>query len=121
LKRTGFRIMRREMAEAISRSEEAHASINLTLVRRASQVGNVDVDHHTRPYGKSGYTWAKLLKMALDGVLAAKKVPPVSTRQELQGPRRYLVRCIVGRAVPEFVSPSQSRGTSREMADKTRD
>ncbi len=45
------------------------------VIRHASRIGEVPVNHHPRKYGKSGYTFAKLLRTHTDSIVRLSHRP----------------------------------------------
>lgn len=62
LKLTSFRIMRRFVAENLLQLKVSYPRIGHLLLLVSNRIGNVTVEHDKRQYGKSGYSFKRLVK-----------------------------------------------------------
>lgn len=62
LKLTSFRIMRRFVADNILQLNVSYPRIGHLLLLVSNRIGNVTVEHDRRMYGKSGYSFRRLVK-----------------------------------------------------------
>lgn len=62
LKLTSFRIMRRFVAENLLQMKVSYPRIGHLLLLVSNRIGNVIVEHDKRQYGKSGYSFKRLVK-----------------------------------------------------------
>lgn len=63
---SAFRLMRREVAEAISRYPYHFTHIDGLILWNTTRVAQVEVEHRPRQAGRSGYSFRKLLTLALN-------------------------------------------------------
>lgn len=66
IKITSFRIIRRDILELVLSYNKSFTYIDGLLSWYSSKIGNVHVEHIERKTGKSGYTFGKLLVLALN-------------------------------------------------------
>lgn len=72
---TSFRIMRRELAKSILGYELNYTFIDGLLAWNTQRIGTVDVEHHARREGRSGYSLSKLAVLALNLVTNFSLLP----------------------------------------------
>lgn len=70
-----FRIMRRPVVVALTSMPETYRLFGGLVQWTGFETGYVDVEHGARHSGKSTYGWKKLLKLALDGIVAFSNRP----------------------------------------------
>jgi polyisoprenyl-phosphate glycosyltransferase len=70
-----FRIMRRPVVEALRSMRESRRLFGGFVQWVGFDTGYVQVQHDPRPEGTSSYGWGKLLKLALDGIVAFSNRP----------------------------------------------
>jgi glycosyltransferase involved in cell wall biosynthesis len=70
-----FRIMRKTVTETMLAHRTLRPIIGPLLLSSTSRLTNVDVEHHPRPYGKSGYRFSKLVSTTLDNIFDATTAP----------------------------------------------
>ena len=75
LKVSSFRAMRRRLVEAISQFDTARPNINPLVLQSTARINNVEVDHHPRAGGRSGYGIFRLGRLMLDNVLSVSTLP----------------------------------------------
>lgn len=75
IKTTSFRIMRRELAEAITRYRSARPLLGSMTVQLTQRIKNIQVAHHPRSRGRSGYRLRQLIGRTLDAVVYKSTVP----------------------------------------------
>jgi glycosyltransferase involved in cell wall biosynthesis len=72
---TSLRIINRTTLEQIRSMRHANPRIGLMLLTATDRVMNVDVDHHPRQSGRSGYTLQKMLKNTFDNMINYSSIP----------------------------------------------
>ena len=72
---TSFRIMRRELADAITRYRSTRPLLGSMTVQLTRQIKNVPVAHHPRARGRSGYGIAQLIGRTMDAVIYRSTAP----------------------------------------------
>ena len=70
-----FRAMRRSVADAMIRHRTNRPVFGPILLASTRRIENVDIQHHTRPYGKSGYRLRQLVKTTMDNLFDATTAP----------------------------------------------
>ena len=75
LKLTSFRIMRREIVETILRHRTARPVFGALLLQSTKKIASIEVEHHPRPHGKSGYTLIRLINATLDHIVYSSAGP----------------------------------------------
>ncbi len=75
LQTTSFRVMRRQVAEAICAHGTSKPIIGPLLLRSTRRIINVPVEHHPRPNGRSGYSLWRLVRITLDNLISASTLP----------------------------------------------
>ncbi len=113
LKLTSFRLMRRQIAEAICAHQTARPIIGPLLLQCTSRIANVQVQHQPRKQGHSGYTLRRLVGTVVDNVIAGSTLPLkaitllglVSATGSMLLGSFYLVKYLVGGIrVPGFAT-----------------
>ena len=72
---TGFRIMRRVIAQALCAHGAVNPNVNALLFQTTRRIANVEVEHHPRAGGRSGYGLLRLARIAADNVLSVSTLP----------------------------------------------
>ncbi len=75
LKMSSFRAMRRQLVETVCQFETVKPNINPLILQSTSRIENVDVDHHPRAGGRSGYNLLRLARLMFDNVLSVSTLP----------------------------------------------
>lgn len=75
LKLTSFRILRKHLVDDILKHKTESPRIGQIMLMVTNQIKNVRVEHNPRKYGRSSYSFSKLLKDFLDNVLANSSLP----------------------------------------------
>lgn len=75
VKATGFRVMTRDLAHLLTRHATVNPNLNALIFKSTSRIGNVEVGHNERPYGKSGYTLSRLTIMLFDSIFTVSTLP----------------------------------------------
>jgi glycosyltransferase involved in cell wall biosynthesis len=75
LKLTSFRIMRRQITEAVCAHRTIKPIIGPLILRSTRRIGNVMVEHRPRLYGKSNYKLIKLIRTTLDNIFSVSTLP----------------------------------------------
>jgi undecaprenyl-phosphate 4-deoxy-4-formamido-L-arabinose transferase len=74
-KSSAFRAFRAELKRGFARFSDAQVSIDVLLSWTADRVACVDVDHHPRKQGRSGYSLRKLLGLTMSMVTGYSTLP----------------------------------------------
>jgi len=77
LRLTSFRAMRRYVTDALGQFSDARPRIGHLLLRTTNRIANVTVQHDQRRFGKSGYSFKRLVKDFLDNILYNSDLPLV--------------------------------------------
>ena len=72
---TSFRIMRKELVEALLACRTARPQISPLIISLTRKIKNVSVQHEAREHGQSGYTLRKLIGLTFDAVINASTAP----------------------------------------------
>ena len=75
LKMTNFRIMRREIVDTMRAHRTTRPMVGALLLQSTKKIVNIEVDHHPRPHGKSGYSPFRLINTTLDSVVYSSTGP----------------------------------------------
>ena len=75
LKMSSFRALRRRLVEALCQFDTVKPNINPLILQSTSRIENVDVDHHPRAGGRSGYNLLRLGRLMFDNVLSVSTLP----------------------------------------------
>jgi polyisoprenyl-phosphate glycosyltransferase len=72
---SSFRMMRGYIAQIIRQNQSNSATVGGLILANTSKVKYVPIPHHERFHGKSNYTVAKQLKIALDNICSVSMLP----------------------------------------------
>lgn len=72
---TSFRIINRSTIDHLKPMRHANPRIGLMILSVTTQIQNIDVAHHPRRSGRSGYTLAKMLKNSFDNMINYSSIP----------------------------------------------
>ena len=75
LQLSSFRIMRRQVADAVCAHRTVKPIIGPLILRSTRRVGNVTVEHHPRTGGRSNYSLLKLVRTTLDNMISVSTLP----------------------------------------------
>ncbi|QDP72381.1 glycosyltransferase family 2 protein [Legionella israelensis] len=75
LRTTSFRIMRRQVADALLRINTPYPSLGPMLLSVTRRIDNIVVDHHQRKEGKSGYNLMSLTRQSLSNIVGYSVMP----------------------------------------------
>ena len=75
IKTTSFRVMRRELADAITRYRSTRPLLGSMTVQLTRHIKNVPVAHHPRARGRSGYGLRQLIGRTMDAVIYKSTAP----------------------------------------------
>lgn len=67
---SSFFAMKRYVMDEVLRYENPFVYLPGLVLRSTNRLCNVDIEHHAREYGRSGYTFGKLFKLWLNGFTA---------------------------------------------------
>ncbi len=77
---TSFRVMRRFVVEAVLAENVYHPQIGNLILQVSGRIVNVPVQHDARAYGRSGYSYRRLIKDLVFDVTTHSAFPMVLTR-----------------------------------------
>lgn len=74
---TSFRLIRRSVAQVLCSYDTRRPQLGALILQSTQPQHrmNVEVDHHDRVHGESGYTWGGLIELGLDNVFQASLAP----------------------------------------------
>lgn len=75
LRLTGFRIMRRSVADALLKMRVPYPALGPMILSVTRRVKNISVRHDPRKEGKSGYTWHRIVKQTLSNFIGYSMLP----------------------------------------------
>ncbi len=75
LQTTSFRALRRSLVDAILAHRTVKPVIGALILQSTSRIANVDVDHHPRSEGGSGWRLGRLMGATIDNVVNASTAP----------------------------------------------
>jgi glycosyltransferase involved in cell wall biosynthesis len=75
LKTTAFRIMRRSLVDAVIEHGTVMPNIGPLILHSTHRIRNVEVDHHPRPEGRSGYGLFGLARMLSAQIISGSTLP----------------------------------------------
>jgi len=75
LKLTSFRIMRRQIAEAVCAHKTIKPIIGPLILMSTRRISNVKVEHQPRIHGTSSYKFIKLIRTTLDNIFSVSSMP----------------------------------------------
>ena len=75
LQLTSFRIMRRNVVNALLQLHVSYPRIGHMLLRVSNRIGNVTVQHDARKYGTSGYTFRRLVNDFIRNITTNSEFP----------------------------------------------
>jgi glycosyltransferase involved in cell wall biosynthesis len=75
LQMSSFRIMRRQVAEAVCAHKTIKPIIGPLILKSTRRIGNATVEHHPRAGGRSNYSLLKLIRTTLDNVISVSTLP----------------------------------------------
>ncbi len=94
LELTSFRLMRRFIADAIKDTTVHRPVIGNLLIATSNRIINVDVEHHARAYGRSGYSFRALASMLYYDVTTHSVFPLILMRNI--GIATFLLSVVLG-------------------------
>jgi len=75
VKATAFRILRMELAQAVLAHRSHKPNLMAVLLQSSKRVMNIEVEHHSRQHGRSGYTLSSLIGFTFDNIFAVTNAP----------------------------------------------
>jgi dolichol-phosphate mannosyltransferase/undecaprenyl-phosphate 4-deoxy-4-formamido-L-arabinose transferase len=75
LKLSSFRIMRRYVAENLCRISISKPTVGPLLLQTTKRIVNEEIRHDARQFGKSGYTFGKLVKTFFSNMMTNSDLP----------------------------------------------
>lgn len=75
LKLTSFRALRRDTVDALLAHQTSRPVPGALILQVTNRISNVDVDHHPRREGESGWRFTHLVSATLDNVIAGSLLP----------------------------------------------
>jgi len=80
LQLTSFRLMKRFVVQAMLKMQVDFPRVGHLLLLVSNRIGNVVVEHDSRKYGQSGYTFKRLVKDFLGNILTNSSFPLIVVR-----------------------------------------
>lgn len=77
---TSFRVMRRFVVDAVLKENVFHPQIGNLLIQVSNRIVNVPVQHDERAYGKSGYSYRRLIRDLIYDVTSHSAFPMILVR-----------------------------------------
>ena len=75
LQTTSFRILRRPLVDAVLAHQTVRPVIGALILQSTSRIANVEVEHHPRAEGGSGWRMGRLVGAAIDNTVNASTAP----------------------------------------------
>lgn len=72
---SSFRIMTKDLANATVNSYNAMPAVSSLMLNCSSNLKNIKVEHNSREFGKTNYTFPKLMTLAINGILYYSSLP----------------------------------------------
>lgn len=72
---SSYRIMTKDLARATVNSYNAMPAVSSLMVNASNNLINVKVEHNSREFGDTNYTFSKLISLALNGILYYSSLP----------------------------------------------
>ena len=72
---SAFRVFRTELRDAFDHYGSAHVNLDVMLTWATNRFATIPVEHHSREYGQTTYTFRKLLRHALNMVTGFSTLP----------------------------------------------
>ena len=75
LVKSSFRIMKKELSDCIVNNFNAMPSLSGLIIKHTHNIKNIEVEHHKRKYGRSNYTFTKLISLTLNNLINFSSLP----------------------------------------------
>ncbi len=75
LVKSSFRIMKKDLAQCIVNNYNAMPSISSLAINYSHNIKNIKVEHHSRKFGKSNYTFRKIIRLTLNNLINYSSLP----------------------------------------------
>ena len=72
---TAFRIMTKSLVQSLIKHRTMKPVIGALIFKNTSRMMNVEVEHHSRPHGQSGYSLRQLIASTFDNVIDSTTAP----------------------------------------------
>lgn len=72
---SSFRIMTKDLANATVNSYNAMPAVSSLMLNCSNNLKNIKVEHNSREFGKTNYTFPKLMTLAINGILYYSSLP----------------------------------------------
>ncbi len=72
---SSFRIITKDLANATVNSYNAMPAVSSLMLNCSNNLKNVKVEHNSREFGKTNYTFPKLMTLAINGILYYSSLP----------------------------------------------
>ncbi|MFN4762598.1 glycosyltransferase [Gillisia sp. Q332] len=72
---SSFRIMTKDLASATVNSYNAMPAVSSLMLNCSNNLKNIKVEHNSREFGKTNYTFPKLMTLAINGILYYSSLP----------------------------------------------
>jgi glycosyltransferase involved in cell wall biosynthesis len=73
--KSSFRIMKKELSDCIVNNFNAMPSVSSLIIKHTHNIKNIEVKHHKRKYGRSNYTFTKLISLTLNNLINFSSLP----------------------------------------------
>ncbi|HPR33672.1 MAG TPA: glycosyltransferase [Prolixibacteraceae bacterium] len=75
LMKSAFRIMTLDVAQTIVKNRNAMPSVSSLIIHTTHNIGNIEVSHAERGFGKSNYSLTKMIHLALNNMIHYSSLP----------------------------------------------
>ncbi len=72
---SSFRIMTKDLAKATVNSYNAMPAVSSLMLNCSNNLKNIKVEHNSREFGETNYTFPKLMTLAINGILYYSSLP----------------------------------------------
>lgn len=73
--KSAFRIMTRDLAKTIVRNYNSMPAISSLIIHSTNNIKNIEVNHNSREFGRSNYTFTKLFTLMLNNLIHYSSLP----------------------------------------------
>jgi dolichol-phosphate mannosyltransferase/undecaprenyl-phosphate 4-deoxy-4-formamido-L-arabinose transferase len=75
LVKSSFRIIKKDIVESVVRNFNASPAITALILQETKKIANITVEHRARKFGKSNYSFSKMVSLALNNFLHYSSFP----------------------------------------------
>ncbi len=72
---SSFRIMTKDLADATVKNYNAMPAVSSLMLNCSNNLRNIKVEHNSREFGRTNYTFPKLMTLAINGILYYSSLP----------------------------------------------